>query len=393
MTNERDNFPVSVRRALAARAGHRCSLCKAPTSGPSDEAPDAVTNVGVAAHISAAAPGRGARRYDPSFTREERRCIDNGIWLCGTCSIMIDRDEVVFSTEALRTIRRDHTEFARLGCSVDTDVGLIALGPDIVAAGRIVRVRDDSIAVRLSFFLVGSAQDLLSFVHRFEKLNEWTRYALLSEAGLGGLLTGVPTIERDGTEWLVTLRLGVPAPRLPANDLSGMCNQTGSLISGEACWIQYFESALALPPRTWFANMKGGSHITALYEALKDSVWFEHLVACELIRMASVLGPPRMGATSKYPPLVCVRQVHKVGIPDTTLRDRRLRIEVELDLEGHGRWIGELNLYVYDQETLRIELAKAVWMSEAMRRAKAGEGMLPSLLPPEGWTAEDGFPS
>ncbi|MFS4581097.1 hypothetical protein [Phaeobacter sp. C3_T13_0] len=393
MTNARDDFPASVRRALAARAGHRCSLCKTPTSGPSDEAPEAVTNVGVAAHITAAAPGRGARRYDPSLTTEERRGVDNGIWLCGTCSIMIDRDEAVFSVEALRTIRSDHTEFARLGYSIDADVGLISLGPDIVAAGRVLRVGVDGIVVRLSFFLVGTAQDLLAFVHRFEELNAWTRYALLSEAGLGGRLSGVPVIERDSAAWLVTLCLDVSAPRLPANDLSGMCNRTGALISGEAYWIQYFETALALPPRTWFANMDGGSHITALYETLKDSVWFEHLVACELIRMASVSGPPSMGATSKYPPLVCVRQVRHVGISDTTLYEQRLRIEVEFDLEGHGRWVGELKLYVYDQETLRIELAKAAWMSEAMRRAKAGEGMLPSLLPPEGWTDEDGFPN
>ncbi len=392
MTTMRDNFPASVRHALAARAGYRCSLCKTPTSGPSDEAPDAVTNVGVAAHITAAAPGRGARRYDPSLTAEERRGIDNGIWLCGTCSILIDRDEAVFSVDALRTIRRDHTEFARLGRSTDADVGVIALGPEIVAAGRILRIGADDITVQLSFFLAGSAQDLFAFVHRYDEMDECSRYALLSEAGLGGQLSGVPAIERNGAAWLLTFGLEAPTARLPANDLLGMCKQTGSLISGDEYWIQYFEAALALPPGAWFANMDGGSLITALYETLRDSVWFEHLITCELIRMASILGPPSMGTDQQYPPLVCVRQIRHVSIPNTELDEQRLRVEVEFDLEGYGLWAGELQLYVHNQETLRTEQAKASWMSEAIRRAKVGERMLPTPLPPEGWTVEVGFP-
>lgn len=393
MATARDDFPAPIRRALAARAGHRCSLCKASTSGPSDEGPDAVVNVGIAAHITAAASGRGARRYDSSLTSEERRSIDNGIWLCGTCSTMIDRDEKTFSVEALRTTRKEHTEFSRLGKLIDADVGLIVIGPGIVAAGQVAQTGVEGITVRLSFFLVGNAQDLLAFVYRFEDLEARTRYVLSSEIGIGGLLSSVPTVERDGSAWIMTVQLDPPVPRLPAHKLSGMCNQTGALISGAAYWIQYFETALALPPGTWFANMDGGSHITALYETLKDSVWFEQLVACELIRMASVLGPPRMGATSIYPPLVCVRQVRHVRISETTLHDQRLLLEVELDLEGQGRWAGELRLYVYNQKTLRFEMAKATWMSEAMRRAGAGEPMLPSLLPPDGWTVEDGFPT
>jgi hypothetical protein len=82
--------------------------------GPGDDASDAVTNVGVAVHITAAASVYGVRRYDPSLTVQERCGVDNGIWLCSTCSIPIDRDEAVFSIEALRTIRRDRTDFARL---------------------------------------------------------------------------------------------------------------------------------------------------------------------------------------------------------------------------------------------------------------------------------------
>ena len=60
--NNRDEFPLNVKKALADRAGNRCSFpgCGAPTMGPSDEAPNASSNVGMACHIVAAASGPGA---------------------------------------------------------------------------------------------------------------------------------------------------------------------------------------------------------------------------------------------------------------------------------------------------------------------------------------------
>ena len=62
----RDEFSPKTKRALAARAGHVCSFpgCTQHTSGPTAEAPDKSVNLGEACHISAAASGPGARRYD-----------------------------------------------------------------------------------------------------------------------------------------------------------------------------------------------------------------------------------------------------------------------------------------------------------------------------------------
>ncbi len=60
----RDDFPNAMKRALPERVNFCCSKpdCRAPTSGPQADASKAV-NVGVAAHITAAAPG--GPRYDP----------------------------------------------------------------------------------------------------------------------------------------------------------------------------------------------------------------------------------------------------------------------------------------------------------------------------------------
>ncbi|MGJ4949011.1 hypothetical protein [Bradyrhizobium sp. HKCCYLS20291] len=56
-------------------------------------------NIGVGAHITAAAPG--GKRYAKSLTSEERRSPNNCIWLCQNCAKLIDSDETAFSTERL----------------------------------------------------------------------------------------------------------------------------------------------------------------------------------------------------------------------------------------------------------------------------------------------------
>lgn len=90
----------------------RCSNpgCRLPTSGPKDE-PTRVVNVGVAAHITAASPG--GPRYDPTVTSEQRRSIENGIWLCQTCAKLIDSDVDRFTVIVLQEWKRSAEDAAR----------------------------------------------------------------------------------------------------------------------------------------------------------------------------------------------------------------------------------------------------------------------------------------
>ena len=67
---KRDEFRAATIRTLAGRAGHCCSECLRPTSGPA-VAEDKFVNVGEAAHITAAARGPCAKRYDTMLTQED----------------------------------------------------------------------------------------------------------------------------------------------------------------------------------------------------------------------------------------------------------------------------------------------------------------------------------
>jgi len=89
---DRDEFGQATKNVLSRRVGNKCSNpnCRKLTSGPHTESGKAL-NIGVAAHISAAAPG--GPRYDSALTSEQRKSPDNGIWLCQNCAKMIDSDE------------------------------------------------------------------------------------------------------------------------------------------------------------------------------------------------------------------------------------------------------------------------------------------------------------
>ena len=97
----RDDFSAGVKDKLAKRVGLLCSRpeCACATTGPKAD-PGGAINIGVAAHITAAAAG--GPRYDPLKTSAQRRSIENAIWLCQSCAKLIDSDPNRYSTVNLR---------------------------------------------------------------------------------------------------------------------------------------------------------------------------------------------------------------------------------------------------------------------------------------------------
>ena len=108
----RDDFPQKVKETLAKRAGQICSnpTCNRGTSGPHSDDSKSVS-IGVAAHITAAAPN--GPRYNSSLTPEERSSIGNGIWLCQSCSKLIDSDTDNFREELLHIWKRNRETVAK----------------------------------------------------------------------------------------------------------------------------------------------------------------------------------------------------------------------------------------------------------------------------------------
>jgi len=109
-----DDFKPEIKNKLAERAAYICSkpTCNHITIGPDNSNPLKSTKVGIASHICAASPG-GAR-YDMSQTPATRSSISNGIWLCGTCSILIDKNNGHdYPADHLRKWKSDHEKLIK----------------------------------------------------------------------------------------------------------------------------------------------------------------------------------------------------------------------------------------------------------------------------------------
>lgn len=109
--SQRDNFTEPTKRLMAQRVGWLCSnpVCAKPTVGP-QKGGSGTMNIGVAAHITAAS--EGFARYDARLTREERKALENGIWLCSDHAHQIDHDEKAFPVELLHKWKKDAEERA-----------------------------------------------------------------------------------------------------------------------------------------------------------------------------------------------------------------------------------------------------------------------------------------
>ena len=109
----RDEFSKDTKDIVAKRVGLRCSNpnCRRPTSGPQTH-PRKTVNIGVGAHITAAAAG--GPRYDEQVSQEERCGIENAVWLCQNCAKLIDNDVTRYTPDLLHRWRRLSEEAAML---------------------------------------------------------------------------------------------------------------------------------------------------------------------------------------------------------------------------------------------------------------------------------------
>lgn len=118
----RDEFSENTKKILSWRVGGICSNpnCKVSTLGPQSNS-SKVTNIGVAAHITAAS--EDGPRYDAALTSAGRKSPENGIWLCQNCAKLIDSDPTKYPLELIIEWKNEAESAAlmRLGARLEHD--------------------------------------------------------------------------------------------------------------------------------------------------------------------------------------------------------------------------------------------------------------------------------
>jgi hypothetical protein len=131
-------------------------------------------------------------------------------------------------------MKRDHESSRRIGAqSQDSEGDLIAIGPDVIAVGSVVRSSPDGVRLRLSHFVEGSGRDLWSLGRGFDQIPPGAALRPFERARLRGLLAEPPVVERVGYAYEVQLRLWERASRRNAAESNGfMSREDGRLLRG-----------------------------------------------------------------------------------------------------------------------------------------------------------------
>ena len=329
--SNRDDFSAKTKQALALRAAYTCSFrgCPRTTSGPSEEAPDAVSMTGKAAPIHAAAPG--GRRYLVLMTPDERKDISNGIWLCSHHADLIDDDEVTYTADQLRAMKREHEancerrhrEGVQSGQSINE---LVALGPGIVFCGELIGADESEWSFHLQDFVDGDLHALLTFIARYDHASPMDRYVLVNSLGDGRVMKGAPSVKkRQAGGYELSYPVASGAERISAAELSAdfALSEQHDLMVTERGDIALISGVDALPQRikTCLSSQKGespfhrdfGTRIAEYFRLLAESPWFEQFLKLEVIRQAAV---PYVDPlyNRQYTPLQCVERVFGIKL-------------------------------------------------------------------------------
>jgi hypothetical protein len=350
-----------VRTAIALRAGYVCSFegCEQLTVGPSDESEMAHSSVGVAAHISAASPG--GRRYDANMPSEERTSVKNAIWLCANHATLIDRDEATYTVARLQSMKLEHEAriAARLSMSGSTVRGgddLIALGPNVIVLGSVVGASGSSWRISIRHFVAGDFGMLRGFCESFAASAQADRHLLVNEFGDGRVLGAAPVWTRTDDVLSVVCEVLPPFPRTRAQDLPqglkldpdhdlALTDGGRATVSGIEALAQKVSQVLSTQKGEWFLNRSFGTRLVEYFAVFADSPWLDRMAKLEVIRMAAIPYDDRpMGA--EHTPLFCVERVHSFRVPEPDRASDWLRVELDLDVSGLGRWKRDLEIFV-----------------------------------------------
>lgn len=363
----RDDFSPKTKQALAARANFRCSFtgCHQITCGPSHESSSAINNTGVAAHIYAAAPG--GRRYKSEMTSRERSDITNGIWLCVTHSVMIDRDEVTFTPEVLigmkekheRNIQNEHLKYTG---EIDKTQELFRLGDALIFTGRFSSVELTKWHIEINEYISGDKSEILNLINFFDDLTNEGKCIISESLSDARLLITPPRLVFTATSLILELQVSSRTKRISGSALGSdlSLDDTGDIliengdfkiISGLERLSQHLMICLSTSKGEVYGHPEIGVNISGYYNLFKNTNWLERILKLEVI-YHSAIGYEKHSFEEKQTTLECIDRVECFYLVSDIPDNDFITVVIGVQVKDYGYWEDEVKVYLNKNKSL-----------------------------------------
>ena len=361
--SKRDDFTPNDKRVMAERVSWRCSFpgCGRNTVGPNSDDPTKKINNGIAAHISAAAPG--GPRYNPQMTSEERKHISNGVWMCRDHGNLIDADFTEYSTNTLRDWKLQAEKRASDSLKLPTqetaskDAILIQLGNKIIYFAHWNTINFQAWSFELVAPFRGNLNLLNNYVLEFDSLPENEQYIVIESQGDARKILDIKMEFSTDGKYILFINVDKkPTPTNPHDlGLDLKVDDTGdiSIIDGDLVTFKGVDTAKQLIS-ICMSTIKGqienekelGSLATDYYNEYKDDLEIlGKLILLELIRF-SLIPSECSSKYEKVPPLHFVKRFLNVEIKSSELTHSRFKVHLELEWDNGELWSGEIFIFV-----------------------------------------------
>ena len=357
----RDEFAVATKQTLARRVAWKCSFpgCSQSTVGPdSGDTAKAVTT-GVAAHIHAAAPG--GPRHRPDMTREQRRHISNGIWMCRVHAHIIDADCTEYSADTLRKWKaaaetRAAQRLVHPISDFPDDSTLIQLGPENIfhASWKAISGR------KWSFVLIrpelGTIHKLREYITCFDSIPECDSYLVVESQGDARRVDRISLYaSQAGQQTVDVVVRRRPSPTDPNSLGADMkLGDDGDLLPNHEM-IRGVEVAIQDLMLTMSVRYGGlpwardaGSFVSEYFAKYSNDLeMLARLIKMELIRTSFIPISSGRACEPSRPQLHFVKRVDSVVVHTNELsRGRLLPVSIGIEWGNHDYWSGDLYISI-----------------------------------------------
>ncbi len=361
MTKKRDEFREPIKRKLADRVAWKCSFldCDKITIGPGHKTNEQVVKLGNAAHITAASD-KGPR-FDSSLTPDQRKAIDNGIWMCCDHATLIDKDFTIYSAATLRQWKKikEENTYKLLKNLTNKELSipntLVSIGQSLIFEGVWKSVEQDIWKFEIDSFVIGDSNDLIELsTKNYDNIND---FVIIESQGDGRVLSGKINWEKNYDKYQISLKVSEKSKRINPDSLCDIgfdptvrevVIEDGDfkVVKGIECAKQQIAICLSLGIGDLLNVPQVYSYFSEYFWKFQNNqAYLNRLLKLEITRLVSI---PIMDFHTKeaLPPLNFINRIIDAQILDMKMDNQLIPIRLKLEW-GNGKiWEDDLKILI-----------------------------------------------